>query len=149
MTDLATQVRIGRLLSVERWTIGLGAACSLASFVFLARDLSLGVSIGAALMTLNAIAMRRLGERVWATLSADTASGRSRPARTIILFNLKMIGLIAAIYLVVKELHVNPIGLLIGLSAYPLATVAVALTYVPPAVDVDSTSPAPLEDPNG
>jgi hypothetical protein len=44
-----------------------------------------------------------------------------------------MLAVLVAVYLVVRELHVNPIGLVIGLSVYPLAAVAVALTFVPPA----------------
>ena len=133
----------GRLPAVERWTLGLGAVASLTSLLFASRELGLAVSIGAGLMILNAIALRRVGEKIWSAVHVDTAGGKSRPGRAIILFNLKMAGLIAAVYLVVTQLHVNPIGLLIGLSVYPLAAVAVALTYVPPAAS------GPVEDHHG
>jgi hypothetical protein len=138
--------RTRRLHAVERWTLGLGAALSLASFLTLGRDFGLGVSIGAGLMILNALAMRVLGEKIWSALRVDTEGGKARPLRAIVLINLKMLALVAAVYIVVTMLHVHAIGLLVGLSVYPLAAVAVALTHVP---DTDSTPATPLEDSNG
>ena len=58
------------------------------------------------------------------------------------------IGLVAAIWLVVTYLHVSPLPFLVGLSVYPLAIVAFALTHVAPAESSDP-QPDPLEDPNG
>jgi len=146
VTDLVTGD--GRLHAVERWTLGLGAVASLASFLMAGRELGLAVSLGAGLMALNAIAMRRVGEKIWQSVHPDAvrAGSGASPGRAIILFNLKMGGLIAAVYLVVKYLHVHPIGLLVGLSVYPLAAVAVALTYVAPAVP---PAPTPVEDHHG
>ena len=132
----AAPVKESRLHAVERWTLGLGAALSLGAFLFMGRETGLSVSLGAGLMILNAFAMRRVGEKIFAAFRADTTA---KPLRAIITFNLKMVGLIAAVYCVVKYLHVNPIAFLVGLSVYPLAAVGVALTYIPPATD-------PVED---
>ncbi|MEO6952132.1 MAG: ATP synthase subunit I [Polyangia bacterium] len=129
-----------RLHSLERWTLGIGAVLSLVAFCF-GRQAGLSVSIGAALVSLNAFAMRRVGERLWAAYRG--AGSNVRVMRPLLLFNLKMVGLVAAVYLVVTYLHVNGIGLVVGLSAFPLAAVAVALTWVAPLGD------APSEDLNG
>jgi len=139
-----------KLHAIERWTLGLGAVVTIATFLCFGRELGLAVSIGAGLMALNAIAMRRVGEKIWTLMKSDAgadnqaSASRSRPSvvRAVVLFNLKMLAVLVAVYLIVRELHVNPIGLVIGLSVYPLAAVAVALTWTPPA----ST---PTEDQHG
>ena len=136
--------RVLKLQAVERWTLGLGAAFALGSFAF-GRQTGLSVSIGAALMILNAIAIRRVGERIF---RAATAQARMSPMRAVLLFNAKLVGLVAAIWLVVTYLHVSPLPFLVGLSVYPLAIVAFALTHVAPAESSDP-HPDPLEDPNG
>ncbi len=128
-----------RLHAVERWTLLLGAMFALGAFVFFGVHVGLSVSLGAGVMILNAFAMRRVGEKIFAAFRADT---RARPLRAIILFNLKMGVLLVGVYMIVKHLHCNPIALLVGLSIYPLAAVAVALTYVPPAE-------VPVEDHHG
>lgn len=129
-----------RLHLLERWTLGLGAVLSLVAFCF-GRHAGLSVAIGAALVSLNTFAMRRIGERLWAAYRS--AGSNVRVMRPLLLFNLKMVGLIAAVYLVVTYLHVSGIGLVVGLSAFPLAAVAVALTWVAPV------GHAPSEDLNG
>lgn len=126
---MSEQTQETRLHAVERWTLGLGAAFALVAFVFFGVQTGLSVSLGAALMILNAFAMRRVGEKIFAAFRADS---NARPARAIVLFNLKMGVLLFGVYCIVKYLHVAPIALLVGLSIYPLAAVAVALTYVPP-----------------
>ena len=136
----------GKLQAVEQWTLGLGAAAALVAFLVVGREMGLAVSIGAALMGLNAIAMRRVGERIFAAFQRDVQAGTARPLRAIILFNLKMGALIAAVYLVVTYLHVHPVGLIVGLSVYPLAAVAVALTHSPPPPDAPTDA---AEDQNG
>jgi len=139
-----SEQRIVKLQAVERWTLGLGAVFALASFAF-GRQTGLSVSIGAALMMLNAIAIRRVGERLF---RAVTTQERVSPARAVLLFNGKVIGLVAAIWLVVTYLHVSPLPFLVGLTVYPLAIVAFAITHVPPTESADP-HPDPLEDPNG
>ena len=129
-----------RLHLLERWTLGVGAVLSLVAFCF-GRHAGLSVSIGAALVSLNAFAMRRVGERLWAAYRS--AGSNVRVMRPLVLFNLKLVGLVAAVYLVITYLHVSGIGLVVGLSAFPLAAVAVALTWVAPAAG------APAEDFNG
>jgi hypothetical protein len=134
-----------RLHAIERWTLGLGAVATLTAFLCFGREAGLAVSIGAGMMALNAIAMRRVGERIWRIMQADAGGKRPSAARAVVLFNLKMAAVLAAVYFVVRQLHVQPIGLVIGLSVYPLAAVAVALTWTPPSDGAD----APVEDPNG
>ena len=58
----------------------------------------------------------------------------------MILFNLKMAAVFGAVYVAVRVLHAHPIGLVVGLSVYPLAAVGATLTYVPAV---------PLEDHHG
>jgi hypothetical protein len=130
----------GRLHAIERWTVGLGAVLTLGAFLCFGREMGLAVSIGAGMMALNAIAMRRVGEKIWRVMRSDTAAGKGSTTRAVVLFNLKMAAVLAAVYFVVRHLHVQPVGLVVGLSAYPLAAVAVALTYVPPT---------PVEDHHG
>ena len=137
MTD--AHARLAKLQAIERWTLGLGAALSLVSFAF-GRRTGLSVSIGAALMAFNAMAIRRVGERLF---RAVTSQERVSPARAVLLFNVKLLGLVVAIYLALAELHVEPIAFMVGLSVYPIAVCAFALTYVPPA------TPEAIEDPNG
>jgi len=132
-----------RLHAIERWTLGLGAAGNVVAFLGFGRELGLAVSIGAALMALNAVMMRRVGEKIWRIMRADAEAEKLGIGRAVVLFNLKMAVVLLAVYLVVRQLHVHPIGLVIGLSVYPLAAVAVALTFVPP-----EQADVPAEDPH-
>jgi hypothetical protein len=133
MTD--AEARVAKLQLVERWTLGLGAALSLVAFAF-GRQTGLSVSMGAALMIVNAFAIRRVGEHI-------LRMGSISPGRAILLFNVKLLGLVAAIWAVITYLHVSPIAFVVGLSVYPLAIFAFALTHVAPP------APDSIEDPNG
>ena len=56
--------REGRLHAIERWTLGLSAVAALATFMLAGRELGLAVSLGAGLMSLNAIAMPETASRM-------------------------------------------------------------------------------------
>ena len=104
---------------VERWTLVLAAIVIAAATITMSRRVALGVSVGAAIMCLNAYAMRRLGQRVLKTIS--------RPGFAILLFNAKMGLLIAVVYLALRFLPVDAIGFLVGVSVFPVAIVAAAI----------------------
>jgi hypothetical protein len=132
-----------KLHAIERWTLGLGAAATLVAFLSFGREVGLAVSLGAGLMGLNAVAMRRVGDKIWTIMRSDAATNKPSALRAVVLFNLKMAAVLVALYLIVQKLHVHPVGFVVGLSVYPVAAVAVALTWTPPA------SPTSIEDPHG
>jgi hypothetical protein len=107
------------LLAVERWTMILAALAIVASAVALPRATAFGVTLGAGLMVVNAYAIRRIGTRVLRTFS--------RPGIAILLLNLKMLALIALVYLAIRFLHVDAIGFIIGISVFPVAVVIAAV----------------------
>ena len=104
---------------VERWTLILAAILIAASVVAMPRRMALGVSLGAALMCVNAWALRRIGQRVFKTFA--------KPGFAILLFNLKMGVVLALVYLVLHYLPVDGIGFLVGVSVFPLAVVIAAV----------------------
>jgi len=109
------------LVSVEKWTLILAAAAIGIAILFLGRRMAFGVSIGAALMALNAYALRRIGMRAFKTFK--------KPGAAVLLFNLKMGVLIALVWAIIRYLHVDPIAFLVGISVFPLAIVVVAIRH--------------------
>jgi hypothetical protein len=109
------------LIAVEKWTCVLGALVVLASTLLLGRHAAFAVSMGAGLMVLNAYALRRIGLRVFRTFK--------RPSAAILLFNLKMLLLVALVFAVVHYLNVDPIAFIVGVSILPLAIVIVAVEH--------------------
>jgi hypothetical protein len=107
------------LISVERWTLGLAAA-AVGIGLFLGGRMALGVTLGAALMCLNAYALRRLGQR---------ARSFAKPGAAVLLFNVKMAVLIGLIFLVVRFLPIDPVGFIFGISIFPVAIVATAIGH--------------------
>lgn len=108
------------LVSIEKWTLALSAAAVAFALFAIGGKMALGVTLGAALMCLNAWALRLLGER---------AKGFAKPGAAVLLFNVKMAVLIGLCFLVVHYLPVNPVGFLFGLSVFPLAIVATAIRH--------------------
>jgi hypothetical protein len=108
------------LVSVEKWTLGLAAAAVAFALLAIGGRMALGVTLGAALMCLNAYALRLLGQR---------AKGFAKPGAAVLLFNVKMAALIGLCFLVVHYLPVDVIGFLFGLSVFPLAIVATAIRH--------------------
>jgi hypothetical protein len=130
-----------RLSSLERWTLGLAAAVIGVSLLALPQRITLGVSIGAGLMCLNAWALRRIGLR--AVRTAD------RPGLSLLLFIVKMTLLLGVLYLVLRYLPVDAIGFIIGVSVFPVAALISALRSGLDAageVQADSAPSAPSGD---
>jgi hypothetical protein len=130
-----------RLSSLERWTLGLAAAVIGVSLLALPQRITLGVSIGAGLMCLNAWALRRIGLR--AVRTAD------RPGLSLLLFLVKMTLLLGVLYLVLRYLPVDAIGFIIGVSVFPVAALISALRSGLDAageVDANSAPSAPSGD---
>jgi hypothetical protein len=109
------------LVSVEKWTLILAAAAIGVAVLLLGRRAAFGVSVGAALMALNAYTLRRIGQRAFKTFK--------KPGSAILLFNLKMGVLIALVWAILHYLHVDPIAFLVGISVFPLAIVVVAIRH--------------------
>lgn len=127
-----------RLSSLERWTLGLAAAVISVSLFALPQRITLGVSIGAGLMCLNAWALRRIGLR--AVRTAD------RPGPSLLLFIVKMTLLLGVLYLILRYLPVDAIGFIIGVSVFPAAALISALRSGLDAageVNADSAPSAP------
>lgn len=110
------------LVAVERVTLALAAVVIAAAALALGRQMAWGVSVGAALMALNAYALRRLGARAFKTFKS--------PGAAILLFNLKMGILIALVWAIIRYLKVDPVGFIIGISIFPVAIVVVAIRHL-------------------
>src|SRR4051794_22263891 len=106
---------------VERWTLILSALVIAPAYVAAPRSTAFAVTVGAALMNLNAFALRRIASRVVAR------AGEIKPGAAILLFNLKMVLLIGAVYVCVKVLGLDAIGFIVGVSVFPVAVVVAAL----------------------
>lgn len=118
------------LKSVEQTTLLLAAVAIGIALLALDRRTGFGVTVGAVLMTLNASALRRIAERV----------KTFKPGATILLFNVKMVLLVTVIFALIHFLHIDGVGLVIGLSILPLAIVIAAVrnalaTEAPPTTD--------------
>lgn len=122
------------LKDVERWTLITSALLIAASFIALPGRMAFSATVGAGLMVLNAFAIRKLGERVFRRVE------KGQPGVAVLLFNLKMLALIALVYVAVKVLGLDAIGFLLGVSVFPVAIVVAALRMTPDA-DGDETPP--------
>ncbi len=120
------------LIAVEKWTCLLAAVVLGLGMVVLSRHAAFSLAIGAALTTLNAVAIRRLTQRLGAVLTA-------KPGLTIVLFNLKMGVIIGLVFAAIRWLHVDPLPLIVGISLMPAAIVIVAIQNAlkPPAASSD------------
>lgn len=103
---------------IERWTLILAALVIVVSALFTSRSTATAVAAGAGLMALNAWAIRRLTARAF-----RGASTGSRPGLAVLLFNLKMAVVIAAVFVAVKVLGLDAVGFIIGVSVFPVALV--------------------------
>ena len=125
------------LVSVERWTLILAAAAIGVSILLLGRRMAFGVSVGAALMALNAYSLRRIGQRAFRNFK--------KPGLAVLLFNIKMGILIALVWAVIRYLHVDPIAFLVGISVFPLAIVVVAIRHAFASDANADTGPPPKD----
>ncbi|MSP59404.1 MAG: hypothetical protein EXR72_03505 [Myxococcales bacterium] len=122
------------LNAVERWTMILAALAIAAAAAATSRSTAFGVTVGAGLMVANAMVLRRVGQRVLRSLK--------RPGIAVLLLNLKMAVLIGLVLLIIKYLHVDTLGFLIGVSVFPLAVLVAAIQTGLAESDAD---PTPLE----
>ena len=109
------------LASVEKWTLAFAAAIVAFAMLVFSRKMAFGVTVGAGVMVLNALALRKIGQRSFKSFK--------KPSGVVLLFNLKMGLLVALIYVVLRYLPVDPIGFVIGISILPAAIVAVAIRH--------------------
>lgn len=124
-------MELKHLIALEKWTALLALVVLGASMLVLGRHTAFSVALGAGLMTLNAWAIRRVGEKLGRVLA-------HKPGLTILLFNLKLGVIIALIYLFIRYLHVDPVAFIIGVSVLPVAIVIVAIQ--------NALSPSPPRD---
>jgi hypothetical protein len=110
------------LIAVEKVTLTLAALAIAVAVIALGQRAAFGVSMGAALMGLNAFALRRIGQRAFKTFK--------RPGVAILLFNLKMGVLLALVWAIIRYLHVDPIAFVVGISIFPVAIVVVAIKHM-------------------
>lgn len=109
------------LHEVEKWT-SLLAALLIAAAAFLAsRQVTFSVAIGAALMAVNAWVIRRVGERL--------LQPGQRPSATILFLNFKMMVLGVILFGLLRILHLDPVGLIVGVSALPAGIIATAIKH--------------------
>jgi hypothetical protein len=113
-------VDVKHLIALEKWTALLALVVLGASILVLGRHTALSVALGAGLMTINAWAIRRVGEKLGRVLS-------QKPGLIVFLFNLKLGVIIALVWTFIRYLHVDPIAFIIGVSVLPVAIVIVAV----------------------
>lgn len=105
--------------ALERSTALLAVLVIPLAWLTTSRPISLGVTLGAGLMVLNAWALGRLGRRLFRM--------PARPGLAVGLFGLKFLALIALVALAVRALPLEPVGLLVGVSVFPMAVLLTAL----------------------
>ena len=117
---VVTESRGAHLRAVERISLAIGALLVVAALVFVALRIQLSVSFGVLLSVLNARAVRFFGERL---------ARRQSVGLVVVLFQLKLVVLGALIYLGLKLLSLDGIGLCVGLSVLPLSIVVRAVQW--------------------
>jgi hypothetical protein len=108
------------ILRIERINYALAALCVLVALLTQSRPAILGIALGAGLTCLNFYVLRRLVVK-W---TADAAAGRGRSA---VLMLPKMVGLMAAVALIVLLLPIDVIAFTIGYSIFIVSIVAETL----------------------
>jgi hypothetical protein len=114
-------MNIKHLIAVEKWTLVLSALLVAVAVLVLGRRAAFGISIGAGLMSLNAYALRRIGQRAFKTFK--------RPNVAILLLNVKMGILIALVWAIIHYLRVDPVAFIVGISVFPVAMVVTAVRH--------------------
>ena len=109
------------LISVERVTLALSAVAIVVAIVAFGHQRAFGVALGAGLMSLNALVLRRLGARIFKTWK--------RPGVAVLLLNVKMGILVAIVWAIVRFAHVDPLSFIVGISVFPLAIFVVAVKH--------------------
>ncbi|HRI53276.1 MAG TPA: ATP synthase subunit I [Pseudomonadota bacterium] len=119
------------LLVIERWAVLLGAALCGTTLVWGSPRVQLGACVGAGLSILNARVLRYLGARL-SGARPGAPSSQTSPSSVgllVLLFQLKLGVLAALLYLALRLLPLQPIALVLGLSALPVAIVVRGIQY--------------------
>jgi hypothetical protein len=113
-------VGLKHLIAIEKWTCLLALVALGAGMLLLGRHAAFSIAVGAAMMTLNAVALRRVAQKLGVVL-------QKKPTVTVMLFNFKLVVLIALVFVALRYLHVEPIPFIVGISVLPFAIMIVAV----------------------
>jgi ATP synthase I chain len=113
-------VGLKHLIAIEKWTCLLALIALGGGMLLLGRHDAFSIAIGAGMMTLNAVAIRRVAQKLGVVL-------QKKPTVTVMLFNFKLVILIALVFVALRFLHVAPIPFIIGISVLPFAIMIVAV----------------------
>jgi hypothetical protein len=113
-------VGLKHLIAIEKWTCLLALVALGAGLLLLGRHAAFSIAVGAAMMTANAVAIRRVAQKLGVVL-------QKKPSVTVMLFNLKLVVLIALVFVALRYLGVEPIPFIVGISVLPFAIMIVAV----------------------
>jgi len=113
-------VGVKHLIAIEKWTCLLSAALLVGGMLLLGRRAAFSIALGAGMMTLNAVVLRRVAQKLGTVL-------QQKPSLTVLLFNLKLGVLGVVSFIALKYLGVDPIAYIVGISVMPLAIMIVAV----------------------
>jgi len=113
-------VGLKHLIAIEKWTCLLALVVLGGGIVLTSRHAAFSIAVGAALMTANAVAIRRVAQKLGTVL-------QKKPSLTVLLFNFKLFILIGLVFLALRFLHVEPIAFIVGISVLPFAIMIVAV----------------------
>ena len=71
------------LIAIEKWTCLLSALFLAAGMLLLGRHAAFSIALGGAMMTANAVMLRRIAQKLGTVL-------QQKPSLTVFLFNLKL-----------------------------------------------------------
>ena len=108
------------LIAIEKWTCLLALVALGGGMLLLGRHAAFSIAVGAAMMTLNAVVIRRLAQKLGVVL-------QKKPSLTVLLFNFKLVILIALVFVALRYLGVDPIPFIVGISVLPFAIMIVAV----------------------
>jgi hypothetical protein len=113
-------VGLKHLIAIEKWTCLLALIALGAGMLLLGRHAAFSIAVGAAMMCANAVAIRRVAQKLGVVL-------QKKPSVTVMLFNLKLVVLIALVFIALRYLGVEPIPFIVGISVLPFAIMIVAV----------------------
>jgi ATP synthase I subunit len=128
-------VGLKHLIAIEKWTCLLALVALGGGMLLVGRHAAFSIAVGAGMMTLNAVAIRRVAQKLGVVL-------QKKPSLTVMLFNFKLVILIGLVFCALRYLHVEPIPFIVGISVLPFAIMIVA-------VQSSLDRSADHEEPNG
>ena len=111
------------LLSIERKSLAVACALLLGSLAYRSVFITLGVFVGAAISLLNFRLLWKIAEPAF-------RAGAIPRGRLVLRFIAKMVGLLAAIFLVIYLDAVNILGFLVGLSTIVLGIIIEGIVQI-------------------